>query len=162
MWGRVALVTADIWEERSASIIRVKQGTTSALAALKHAANIRSSLILGSLMMEAIRSSVTLRLTRVTWRNTPQDGTLHKLVWLSILVEVQQSWIVWRGEGGEIRSVSLHAKDTASADIPDAVLPTDHLAMQPGAIREVHWSSIIQLLALSNDISPMPSPPAHA
>jgi hypothetical protein len=37
-------------------------------------ANIPSSLILVTLMMEAIRSSEMSVITRVTWRNTPEDG----------------------------------------------------------------------------------------
>jgi hypothetical protein len=36
-----------------------------------------SSPILVTLMMEEIRSSETLVLTRVTWHNIPEDGILH-------------------------------------------------------------------------------------
>jgi hypothetical protein len=40
-------------------------------------AKIPSSLILSSLIMQAIRSSETSVLTRTTQRNSPEDGILH-------------------------------------------------------------------------------------
>jgi hypothetical protein len=40
-------------------------------------ANVSSSLILVTLMMEAIRSSESSVLTTVTQRNIPEDGVLH-------------------------------------------------------------------------------------
>jgi hypothetical protein len=40
-------------------------------------ANIHSSPILVTLMMEALNSSETLALTRTTWRNIPEDDILH-------------------------------------------------------------------------------------
>jgi hypothetical protein len=60
MLHRVPLVRTDISEELSASIIRVP-----------------SSLILVTLMMEALSSSETSVLTRATRRNIPEDGILH-------------------------------------------------------------------------------------
>jgi hypothetical protein len=39
--------------------------------------NVPSSLILVTLMMEAICSSEMSVLTRATWHNSPEDGTLH-------------------------------------------------------------------------------------
>jgi hypothetical protein len=57
---RLALVRADISEELSASIIRVK-----------------SSPILVTLMMKVLSSSETSVLTRVTRRNIPEDAILH-------------------------------------------------------------------------------------
>jgi hypothetical protein len=40
-------------------------------------ANVLSSHILSTLMMEAIRSSETSVLTRATWRRIPNDGILY-------------------------------------------------------------------------------------
>jgi hypothetical protein len=57
---RVALVRTDVSEELSASIIRVTR-----IGELR------------TLMMEALSSSETSVLTRVTLRNTPEDAILH-------------------------------------------------------------------------------------
>jgi hypothetical protein len=83
MLRRVVLVRTDVWEENSASIIRVKTigklGTV--LAVTSHRLTLRrntaSSTILVTLIMEALRSSETSVLTRAPRRRIPKDGILH-------------------------------------------------------------------------------------
>jgi hypothetical protein len=81
---RVALIRTDVSEERIASIIRVtrmcKLGTTlaSSVFQLLVAVNVvPSSLILVTVMIEAIHSSETSILTGTTRRNIPEDCNLH-------------------------------------------------------------------------------------
>jgi hypothetical protein len=75
MLHHVALVITDISEEHSTSIImetRIGEpGTT--LTATSNRRMLRRNAIL----MEALCSSETSVLTRVTWRNIPEDGILH-------------------------------------------------------------------------------------
>jgi hypothetical protein len=71
----VVLVRTDVSEEDSTSIITV--GRISDLRQLLVTANIPSSLILSTLMTDAINSSETLVLTRGTQRLIPEDGIRH-------------------------------------------------------------------------------------
>jgi hypothetical protein len=78
----VALVGTDVSEERSPSIIRVTRICElriflRSMCQLLVTANIPSSPILLTLMMEALHSSVTPVLTRATRHDIPEDSIFH-------------------------------------------------------------------------------------
>jgi hypothetical protein len=72
----VALIRADVSEERFASVIKVLVFVRSVLQLLVTSNVVPSSLIPCALMMEAIRSSDMSVLTRDTQRNIP-EGDIH-------------------------------------------------------------------------------------
>jgi hypothetical protein len=78
----VTLVRTDVSEERIASIVRETRigdrvFIRSVLQFLVTANVFPSSMILFTLTMEATCSCETSVLTRVTWRNMPEDVTLY-------------------------------------------------------------------------------------
>jgi hypothetical protein len=76
MWRRVTLVRTDVSEERIASI-RAKRISAGVHQLLVTANVVPSSLILFTLMMEAICCSETSVLTRSTRRHIPEDVILQ-------------------------------------------------------------------------------------
>jgi hypothetical protein len=73
----VVLVRINVSEECVASIIIVERISELGAALALVTANIPGSLILSIMIMEAIRSSETLVLTRATWRHFSEDGILQ-------------------------------------------------------------------------------------
>jgi hypothetical protein len=81
MLRRVALVRTDVSEELSVSIIIVTRigevGTTLAITINRR--TLRRNTIHVTVIMDVLRSSKTLVLTRATRRNIPEDSIFHSL-----------------------------------------------------------------------------------
>jgi hypothetical protein len=96
MLCHMAVVRTDVSEELSASIISDKNRSVHRLLVM---ANVPSSPILVTLMMEVLSSSETSVLTTATWRNIPEDAILHShrcenLKSFIDPLEVCQEWVV--------------------------------------------------------------------
>jgi hypothetical protein len=82
MLRRVALVRTDVSEELSASIIFLR----SVRRLIVKANVVPSSPILVTLMLDALSSSETTVLTRVTRRSIPEDGILQRYMFTCLIL----------------------------------------------------------------------------
>jgi hypothetical protein len=89
-----AILRANVSEERITSIIKVNR--ISELGAVAVTSN--SSLVLFTLMTEAIRTSEMSVLTRATRRHIPEDGILHNLGMFNYQIALLREVLIFHEE----------------------------------------------------------------